>query len=265
MNRKFVIAFCVSFIAFFVSIGCPLTVRAADDAAQKPDTIGKSVEQIREQAKQGDPAAQNYLGMVALFGFSGKPDYKAALDWFTKAADQGFAESIVQLGVIYENGLGVEPDLLKAAEYYQKAADLNWPIGFFHLGLLYLGGVPEGKTADEGMAMLQKSCDAGYKTGCGMKLYYDLKMEEALKIFEEQCRMGDYNACSMVNDVKSRLAQMQAAQLEPPVEAPAQKDNTIYYFLIALAVLLGAGGLLFYLWKTSPAREQEDKEPPAGQ
>ena len=262
MNRKFVIAFCVSFIAFWVSFGCPPPGRAADDVVQKPAAISESIEQIREQARQGDPKAQNYLGMVAYFGFSGEPDYQAALEWFTKAADQGFGESIVQIGVIHENGFGVEADLLKASEYYQKGVDLNWPTGFFRLGLLYLRGVPEGKTADDGLAMLQKSCEAGYKTGCGMRLYYDLKMGEALEIFEGQCRTGDDIACAMVNDVKSRLAQMQVEQSKPLVE---QEDNTIYYLLIVLALLFGAGAVLFYLWKISAGREQENIEPPAEQ
>ncbi|MBU0480965.1 MAG: sel1 repeat family protein [Proteobacteria bacterium] len=264
MSRKFVVVFCVSMIAFFVFIGFPLPGQAEDDFNQQTLVADESVVQIHEQAELGDPEAQNYLGMVALYGFAGEPDYQAALEWFTRAADQGFEESIVQIGVIYENGFGVEADLLKAAEYYQQAVDLNWPIAFFRLGLLNLRGVPEGTTVGEGLAMLQKSCETGYQTGCGMRLYYDLKFEEALEIFEGECQIGDDIACVMANDVDSRLAKMQTEQSKSPVEEPAQEDNT-NYLLIALALLLGAGGVWFFFWKSSAGRDQGNIEPPAEQ
>jgi len=49
-------------------------------------------------------------------------DYKAAVDWFWKAAAQGHADAQAYLGTMYQNGHGVAKDMNKAVEWYRKAA-----------------------------------------------------------------------------------------------------------------------------------------------
>ena len=49
-------------------------------------------------------------------------DYKKALEWYTKAAEQGDAEAQYNLGVIYEEGLGIEKDMQKAKHFFKQAA-----------------------------------------------------------------------------------------------------------------------------------------------
>ena len=46
-----------------------------------------------------------------------------AVEWYTKAAEQGNAVAQYNLGVCYNFGKGVEKDLQKAIEWYTKAAE----------------------------------------------------------------------------------------------------------------------------------------------
>jgi TPR repeat protein len=48
-------------------------------------------------------------------------DYKQAVYWYQKAADQGYAEAQSILGVMYANGKGVLKDLSKAKYWIKKA------------------------------------------------------------------------------------------------------------------------------------------------
>lgn len=47
-----------------------------------------------------------------------------AVEWYTKAAEQGHAAAQYNLGNCYYDGEGVEKDLQKAIEWYTKAAEL---------------------------------------------------------------------------------------------------------------------------------------------
>ena len=56
------------------------------------------------------------------FGEGVKQDYAKALEWFQKAAEQGYATAQNNLGSMYYNGQGVKVNYAKAAEWFQKAA-----------------------------------------------------------------------------------------------------------------------------------------------
>ena len=44
------------------------------------------------------------------------------MEWYLRAANQGFADSQSGIGNLYEKGLGVPKDLVKTKEWYEKAA-----------------------------------------------------------------------------------------------------------------------------------------------
>jgi TPR repeat protein len=50
-------------------------------------------------------------------------DYKQAVYWYQKAADQGYAEAQSILGVMYAFGKGVLKNDKQAVYWYQKAAE----------------------------------------------------------------------------------------------------------------------------------------------
>ena len=49
-------------------------------------------------------------------------DYKKAVKWHHKAAEQGHAEAQYNLGFCYEKGKGVKENYEKAEEWYRMAA-----------------------------------------------------------------------------------------------------------------------------------------------
>ena len=50
-------------------------------------------------------------------------DDEAAVEWFRRAADQGFADAQNNLGIMYANGRGVARDRVEAARLYSLAAE----------------------------------------------------------------------------------------------------------------------------------------------
>jgi hypothetical protein len=76
------------------------------------------------QAKEGDAAAQTYVGEIYEKGLGLQPDYKVAAYWYAKAAEQGYARAQINLGYLYEKGLGVERNITTALNWYRKASGL---------------------------------------------------------------------------------------------------------------------------------------------
>ena len=50
-------------------------------------------------------------------------DYKIAMEWYRKSANQGLAGAQCNLGFMYEYGHGVSQDYGRAVELYKKAAN----------------------------------------------------------------------------------------------------------------------------------------------
>lgn len=76
-------------------------------------------------AKEGDAAAQTYVGEIYEKGLGVDPQYELAAAWYLKAANSGFARAQMNLGALYERGLGVEKDMAKAVEWYRRASGLS--------------------------------------------------------------------------------------------------------------------------------------------
>ena len=54
-----------------------------------------------------------------------KQDSKEAVEWYRKAAVQGFAIAQYNLGTMYANGLGVRQDVANALKWWQQSKDKN--------------------------------------------------------------------------------------------------------------------------------------------
>ena len=65
-------------------------------------------------AEQGVPIAQYMLGFMYDTGRGVPQDDKAAVKWYTLAAEQGFAKAQSNLGLMYGKGQGVTLDILRA-------------------------------------------------------------------------------------------------------------------------------------------------------
>jgi TPR repeat protein len=73
-----------------------------------------SLEQLRQLAEGGNPAAQNALGVRYATGDGVKLDAREAVNWFTKSAAQGNVAAQSKLGSLYWAGRGVAPSLNQA-------------------------------------------------------------------------------------------------------------------------------------------------------
>lgn len=113
-----------------------------------------------QDAKAGDPVAQNALGVMYYTGeaISKNPsgqvlsnDPELAAGWFFRAAEQGYADAQFNLGLMYANGEGVEKDMAQAVELFRKAAEQGHVDAQNNLGAMYFTG--EGIERDEKKAI----------------------------------------------------------------------------------------------------------------
>jgi TPR repeat protein len=82
-----------------------------------------TTEKALEDAKQGDPNDQFYLGNMYCKGsFFVDQNLPEAAKWFLKAAKQGNADAQSKIGAMYIVGIGVEMNKIKGYEWSRKAA-----------------------------------------------------------------------------------------------------------------------------------------------
>ena len=67
-------------------------------------------------------------------------DFKEAVKWFQKAANQGFAQAQSNLGLMYAKAQGLEQDFKEAVKWWQKAADQGDAAAQSDLGEMYRQG-----------------------------------------------------------------------------------------------------------------------------
>lgn len=102
---------------------------------------GTPEERIQVLAKQGDAKAQDVLGSLYLLGGHGFPqDYAQAVEWFSKAAAQGYGTAQYDLGMRYYLGQGVPQDYVQAARWLHKAAEQGVAFAQYHIAELYEEG-----------------------------------------------------------------------------------------------------------------------------
>ncbi len=79
-------------------------------AAVEPDALADR----RAAAEQGDPEAQNQLGVLYAHGEGVAKDVRQAAKWYRQAAEQGHGPAQLNLGRAYAAGLGVPADHIRA-------------------------------------------------------------------------------------------------------------------------------------------------------
>jgi TPR repeat protein len=73
-----------------------------------------TLDQLRDMANKGDPAAQNALGLRYATGDGVRQNEAEAVHWFIKSAEQGYVPAQSKLGAIYYSGRGVPQDANRA-------------------------------------------------------------------------------------------------------------------------------------------------------
>jgi len=90
-------------------------------------------------------------------------DSDKAVDWATKAANQGDVVAQMALYSMYLRGLGVTRDNNKAVYWAKKAAESGNVQAQAHLGLAYLRGVGVRKEWARGFAWMSLALLYGYR------------------------------------------------------------------------------------------------------
>ena len=103
--------------------------------------IGMAEQWYRRAAEGGYAEAQNSVGSI----HQERREYAAALPWFEKASKQGHALATNNLAYLYDLGRGVPQDRRKGFEFYSRAADLGWAEAMWNIANMY-GAGQLGKT-----------------------------------------------------------------------------------------------------------------------
>ena len=102
-------------------------------------------------AQAGDAAAQVRLGYGFRDGNAGRDKSdRQAVEWFTRAADQGNAEGLDNLGWLLEHGRGARRNPARARELYRQSAEKGNPQAMRNLSRVLrdgIGGDADRRTA----------------------------------------------------------------------------------------------------------------------
>jgi TPR repeat protein len=102
----------------------------------------QAMQWFAKAAQQGYIPAETSLAVGYENGLGlGKPDYQQAAYWFGKAADQDDGYAQLNLGVMYEKGWGVPQNLLRAKQLYARAAGSS-NTAVANLGKQYFSDIP---------------------------------------------------------------------------------------------------------------------------
>ena len=132
-------------IVAFLPFMAPLSgsARADYDAGVKAynnKDYKTALREFQREAEQGDPYAQQAIGLIYEKGRGVEVDLKQAARWYHLAADQNEPLAAVNLGILYRDGKGVGQDFAKARHYLTIGAMQDDPAGQNALGALYANG-----------------------------------------------------------------------------------------------------------------------------
>lgn len=133
--------------------------------AEEVSTATSSLGPVYKQAEAGDAAAQTRLGWIYANGIGVPLNEEKAVEWYQKAAAQGYPKAQYELGMMYNSGevvTTVTKDPNKAAEWLLKAAAQGYPKAQYELGLMHLTGEGVKKDAAKAVEWYQKAAAQGY-------------------------------------------------------------------------------------------------------
>jgi TPR repeat protein len=142
----------------------PLCANAGIDEGLEAASTGdyaRAVAEIKPLADKGDAQAQYYMGYFHHYGYlTGKPDETEAANWFLKAAEQGEPRAQNYLGMIYEKGEGPKKDLI-ASHMWRSISAAN-PKAAYRDSLYTLKALQdmEGKMKPEEIARAREMAES---------------------------------------------------------------------------------------------------------
>jgi hypothetical protein len=121
---------------------------------------------IRKKAESGDAAAQFELAQYyvseadkARSQRRALRDQKRAFDWYSRSAEQGFAEAQFNLGRMYVLGQGVDQNKSQGVDWQVKAAEQGLAEAQFEIGMQYLSGAVLEQDLESALDMFNKAAN----------------------------------------------------------------------------------------------------------
>lgn len=114
-------------------------------------------------AKNGHPAAQMEIGLLFRDGRIIPYNQTEAIYWLSQASSQGLADATNELGVMAANPVGknVQPDWKKAVMYFKRAAENGSISGLVNLADALSAGLGVRKDVNGARILYQTAADAG--------------------------------------------------------------------------------------------------------
>jgi TPR repeat protein len=116
-----------------------------------------------EEMPVDDPAAQTMIGNRFRNGEGVDRDYKEAVQWYRKAAEQDYEGAQNNLAAMYEKGLGVPKDEHEALKWYRRAAEQGNVYAQHSLGSMYRDGRGGPRDHGEAAKWILKAAEQGHK------------------------------------------------------------------------------------------------------
>ncbi|MCB1822475.1 MAG: sel1 repeat family protein, partial [Candidatus Competibacteraceae bacterium] len=121
----------------------------AADAYQRGD-YATAFQEYMNWAKQGDPRAQNMIGLMYLRGQGVMRNPRTATEWLRRAAMQGNVEAQFHLGILYADDPSIAPSEREASFWLIRSADRGNPEAQYVLATQYATG--KGMKRDDSQA-----------------------------------------------------------------------------------------------------------------
>lgn len=122
-----------------VGLATPVMADGLEDGAryfQRAD-YNRALASWRPLAVQGNPVAQNNLGIMYLDGKGVPQNMSEAVRYLSLSAAAGSSLGQNNLGGLYRDGKGVPRDYGKAAQWFAASASQGNSAGMYNMGLMY--------------------------------------------------------------------------------------------------------------------------------
>jgi TPR repeat protein len=113
-------------------------------------------------AAGGNADSQLDVGNMYAKGIGTNIDHSAALEWFTKAAEQGNARASHMTGLAWLEGTGTKRNSKEAAKWVKAAAEAGYAPAQNTLGEMYASGRGVRKNDGSALGWFKKALDNGY-------------------------------------------------------------------------------------------------------
>lgn len=168
----------------------------ANTCSELVETNSKSAIAICQNELAQNPnnaELQFYLGTAYYL----EENYTQAIEWYTKSANQGYAEAQNDLGMMYRDGRGITQDYTKAHELFVKSSNQGLDLAEYNLGVMYYFGMGIKQDEIHALEWFTKSANQGFANaqfGLGMIYYLKQDYTNALEWFTKSAEQEHFHA-----------------------------------------------------------------------